>query len=153
MFEFNERETRLSTEHVVISGTSLMRRSLVVRIACLLARNDDDWPVSQDYRPTIFYPQRAAKTTFYGSLAEQCELQHIPFLSYMPSESHLITSGYNLIVDALFGCGFVGPTPELDMAAVIHTMIKSGVPIASIDVPSGQYAHAYSANVYKATDG
>jgi len=57
----------------------------------------------------------------------------------MPSEAHLITSAYNVIVDALFGCGFRGPTPEPDMAAVIQTMIKSAVPIASIDVPSGQY--------------
>jgi len=94
----------------------------------------------QDYRPTIFFPRRASKSTFYGGLAEQCELQHIPFLSYMPSEAHLITSAYNVIVDALFGCGFRGSTPEPDMAAVIQTMIKSGVPIASIDVPSGQYS-------------
>lgn len=93
----------------------------------------------QGYRPTIFHPRRASKSTFYGELAEQCELQHIPFLSYMPSEAHLITSAYNVIVDALFGCGFRGPTPEPDMAAVIQTMIKSGVPVASIDVPSGQY--------------
>jgi len=93
----------------------------------------------QDYRPTIFYPRRTSKSTFYGQLAEQCELQHIPFLSYMPSEAHLITSAYNVIVDALFGCGFRAPTAEPDMAAVIQTMIKSGVPIASIDVPSGQY--------------
>jgi len=57
----------------------------------------------------------------------------------MPSEAHLITSAYNIIVDALFGCGFRGPTPQPDMAAVIQTMIKSSVPIASIDVPSGQY--------------
>jgi len=92
----------------------------------------------QDYRPTIFYPLRASRSTFYGELAVQCELQHIPFLSYMPSEAHLITSAYNVIVDALFGCGFRGPTPEPDMAAVIQTMIKSAVPVASIDVPSGQ---------------
>ena len=57
----------------------------------------------------------------------------------MPSEAHLITSAYNVIVDALFGYGFRGPTPEPDMAAVIQTMMKSGVPIASIDIPSGRY--------------
>jgi NAD(P)H-hydrate epimerase len=90
-----------------------------------------------DYRPTIFYPKRPAKMALYAALAEQCERQHIPFLSYMPSEAHLITSAYNLIVDALLGCGFRGPTPEPDMQAVLQTMIRSTVPIASIDVPSG----------------
>jgi len=105
-----------------------LRRGVVV--GCLL----------QDYRPTIFFPRRVGKSTFVGGLADQCELQHVPFLSYMPGEAHLINSAYNLIVDALFGCGFRGPTPEPDMAAVIQTMIRSRVPIASIDVPSGQSA-------------
>ncbi len=44
--------------------------------------------------------------------------------------------GYDVIVDALFGTGFVGePRPE--EAAVIERMNAAGSPIVAVDVPSG----------------
>ena len=98
----------------------------------------------QDYRPTIFYPRRTTKPDQYATFAEQCERQHVPFLSYMPSEAHLITNAYNLVIDALLGCGYRGrdcgyrgPTLDDDIASVVQIMVKSDVPIISIDVPSG----------------
>jgi len=89
----------------------------------------------QDYRPTIFYPSRSTKPGLYAVFAEQCEKQHIPFLSYMPSEAYLIGHAYNVIIDALLGCGFKGSYPDADMAAVIQTIIKSEVPVVSLDLP------------------
>lgn len=61
----------------------------------------------------------------------------IPFLSFLPSEPQLVARTYNVIVDALFGFSFKGPVrPEF--ASIIEIMMKSQLPILSIDVPSGR---------------
>src|SRR5918995_4605363 len=45
-------------------------------------------------------------------------------------------SGYEVIVDALFGTGFRGePRPEA--AALIEAMNGAGAPVVSVDLPSG----------------
>ncbi|KAJ8306700.1 hypothetical protein KUTeg_015741, partial [Tegillarca granosa] len=86
------------------------------------------------YKPTVFYPKRPNKPLFQN-LSKQCERMDMPFLSYFPSEAHLITDSYNFVVDALFGFSFKGP-PRADFASVIECLKKIEIPICSIDVPS-----------------
>ncbi|KAK2186918.1 hypothetical protein NP493_182g01001 [Ridgeia piscesae] len=87
------------------------------------------------YHPTIFYPKRPNKPLL-NNLTTQCEKMDIPFLSYLPSESKLITDSFNFVIDALFGFSFKGPArPEF--AIIIQQLCNCSLPIASIDVPSG----------------
>ncbi|XP_048756871.2 NAD(P)H-hydrate epimerase-like isoform X1 [Ostrea edulis] len=87
------------------------------------------------YKPTVFYPKRPNKPLFEG-LSKQCEGMDLPFLSYFPSEPHLIHDSYNLVVDALFGFSFKPPVRPT-FASVIETLRKVDIPICSVDVPSG----------------
>ena len=90
----------------------------------------------QGYRPTVFYPKRPNKQ-LYQNLTSQCEKMDIPFLSYFPGDTQLITDSYNLIIDAFFGFSFKAPIRG-DFGMYLSQLIKAGVPICSIDVPSGQ---------------
>ncbi|KAI0237600.1 NAD(P)H-hydrate epimerase [Lamellibrachia satsuma] len=88
------------------------------------------------YHPTIFYPKRPNKPLL-NNMTTQCEKMDIPFLSYLPSESKLITDSFNFVIDALFGFSFKGPArPEF--AIIIQQLCNCSLPIASIDVPSGK---------------
>jgi len=86
------------------------------------------------FNPSVFYPKRTNKT-LYQNLTKQCQRMDIPFLSFLP-EPQLVTTAYNVIVDALFGFSYKGPM-RTEFVTVVDTMIKSNVPILSIDVPSG----------------
>lgn len=104
----------------------------------------------QGYRPTIFYPKHPNKPLF-TNLVSQCEKLDIPFLSYLPSDANLIRDSYNIIVDALFGFSFKPPVrPEFQ--TILDVLVRSEVPFASIDIPSGVYecfvciGHSYSAD-------
>lgn len=90
----------------------------------------------QGYRPTVFYPVKSNMASICDSLSRQCESLDLPFLSYFPSESHLIQDSYNLVVDALFGFRFKPPVKDT-FASVIETLKKVEIPICSVDVPSG----------------
>lgn len=87
------------------------------------------------YRPTVFYPKKPNKPLF-EALSKQCEGMDLPFLSYFPSEAHLIRDSYNLVVDALFGFSFKPPVRET-FANVIEALKKVDIPICSVDIPSG----------------
>ena len=90
----------------------------------------------QGYRPTVFYPKPNSKPLFQNLVA-QCEKFDVPFLSFLPSEASLVRDCYNLVIDALFGFSFKGPLrPEFE--TIVQTIIKSDLPIASIDIPSGK---------------
>ncbi|XP_064596059.1 NAD(P)H-hydrate epimerase-like isoform X2 [Liolophura sinensis] len=87
------------------------------------------------YKPTVFYPKKPSKK-LYENLNLQCERMDMPFLSFFPSEPHLINQSYNLVIDAIFGFSFKGPArPE--WAVVLDKLKKVEIPICSIDVPSG----------------
>lgn len=88
------------------------------------------------YRPTVFFPVKSNIASICDGLSRQCESMDLPFLSYFPSESHLIQDSYNLVVDALFGFRFKPPVKET-FASVIETLRKVEIPICSVDVPSG----------------
>lgn len=91
----------------------------------------------QGYKPTIFYPQPSNKLLF-KNLTTQCEKMDIPFLSYLPSDTTLISDSYNLIIDALFGFSFRPPVrPAFE--PVMNMLLTSRLPIASIDIPSGRF--------------
>ena len=83
----------------------------------------------------MFYPKRTSNQ-LYQNLTRQCQKMDIPFLSFLP-EPQLVATAYNVIVDAIFGFSFKPPVrPEF--ATIIETVIASGLPIISIDVPSGE---------------
>nr|KAG5701824.1 hypothetical protein BaRGS_019035 [Batillaria attramentaria] len=89
------------------------------------------------YKPSIFYPKLSNKPLFQ-SLRAQCEQMDMPFLSFFPSEAHLIADSYNLVVDAIFGHNYKGPaTPEFASILEKLKLIHTDVPVCSIDIPSG----------------
>jgi len=95
----------------------------------------------------------------------------------MSSEAGLLTSSYNLIVDSLLGCSSTSPSSAqslpssscssspcssssssppkqpltFDFSGVIQTMIKSGIPIVSIDIPSGNIQDTTKFSFHKCT--
>ncbi|KAL8558275.1 hypothetical protein ACOMHN_063969 [Nucella lapillus] len=90
------------------------------------------------YKPSIFYPKINNKPLFQN-LRRQCEQMDMPFLSFFPSEAHLIADSYNLVVDAIFGHNYKGPaTPEFATILDKLKQIQGDVPVCSIDIPSGR---------------
>lgn len=118
----------------------------------------------QGYQPTVYYPKRPSKPLFEG-LTTQCKKMDIPFLPEFPSEVrsspslaaptpgavartalHLLPSLlqaafidelYGLVVDAIFGFSFKGAVRE-PFGSILSTLEHITVPIASIDIPSGE---------------
>ena len=93
----------------------------------------------QGYRPTVFYPKPSTRHAVYATLATQCEKADIPSLLYLPSDAQLVADSHSLVVDAIFGVGYEPPMTS-DFAAIVQTIIRSKVPVVSIDVPSGRLA-------------
>ncbi len=52
----------------------------------------------------------------------------------------MIDEAYNLVIDAIFGFSFKGAVRE-PFGSILNVMKKTTVPIASIDIPSGQSTH------------
>ncbi|XP_070179069.1 NAD(P)H-hydrate epimerase-like [Littorina saxatilis] len=89
------------------------------------------------YKPSVFYPKINNRPLFQN-LRLQCEQMDMPFLSFFPSEAHLIADSYNVVVDAIFGHNYVGPaTSEFSIIIDKLKQIHTDVPICSIDIPSG----------------
>lgn len=95
----------------------------------------------------MFYPVKSNMASICDSLSRQCESLDLPFLSYFPSESHLIQDSYNLVVDALFGFRFKPPVKDT-FASVIETLKKVEIPICSVDVPSGIKSRSVLENIF-----
>ncbi|GAB1607608.1 NAD(P)H-hydrate epimerase-like, partial [Argonauta hians] len=87
------------------------------------------------YKPSIFYPKTSTQQVF-ENLRLQCERMDMPFLSFFPSEPHLIDSAYNLVVDAIYGSCHMEPVKG-DFANVLETLKKIENPLVSLDIPSG----------------
>ena len=91
----------------------------------------------QGYKPSVFYPKLNNKPLFQ-SLRLQCEQMDMPFLSFFPSEAHLIADSYNLVVDAIFGHNYKGPaSPEFAIILDKLKQIQNDLPVCSSDIPSG----------------
>ena len=83
---------------------------------------------------SVVYPKQPSKQHFVN-LVQQCKDVEIDVLSEMPSE----LASYDGIVDAIFGFSFKGD-PREPFASALKDMLeaqKTGVPIISVDVPSG----------------
>ncbi|NWH61315.1 NNRE epimerase, partial [Geococcyx californianus] len=88
------------------------------------------------YEPTVYYPKRPNKPLFEG-LTTQCQKMDIAFLPEFPAEAALIDELYGLVVDAIFGFSFKGAVRE-PFGSILSTLERITVPIASIDIPSGE---------------
>ncbi|XP_055374277.1 NAD(P)H-hydrate epimerase [Condylostylus longicornis] len=86
------------------------------------------------FKPVVYYPKRTDKELF-TNLLHQIQSMKIEVLDECPDiESAKLN--YNLIVDALFGFSFKPPVREM-FVPIINVLKSSGIPIVSIDIPSG----------------
>lgn len=85
------------------------------------------------HEPTIYYPKKTDKD-LYKELVTQCESMEISFIDELPES--LNTETYDYILDAIFGFSFKGDIRS-PFDTIIESIGKSGIPICSIDVPSG----------------
>lgn len=86
------------------------------------------------YDCTVVYPKQSSKQHFVN-LVQQCNDVDVDVLSEMPSE----ISSYDGIVDAIFGFSFKGE-PREPFATALKSIMEAqqaGVPVISVDVPSG----------------
>ena len=83
----------------------------------------------------LYYPRRPKKE-IYEILVTQCEKLRLPFLSSLPPAPE-IDDHYQVVVDAIFGFGFKGTTVKDPFNSILTTLKEVKVPIASVDVPSG----------------
>ncbi|KDQ62699.1 hypothetical protein JAAARDRAFT_30597 [Jaapia argillacea MUCL 33604] len=89
------------------------------------------------YEPTIWMPKPGSKE-IYKRLHTQCTNMKIPTIppSSTTDSLSLALSSTDVILDAIFGFSFQPPIrPPFDSALAIIS--KSGVPIVSVDIPSG----------------
>ena len=85
------------------------------------------------YVPTIVYPKKGKGVLFTNLIQQMLDL-NIPVLDLAPSSSEY--ANYNLIVDALFGFSFEGPSRE-PFTSIIQTFATSSIPVIAVDIPSG----------------
>lgn len=89
----------------------------------------------QGYQPVLYYPKRTSKE-IYQILVNQCEKLQLTFLSSLPPPAELDLE-YQVIVDAVFGFSFKGTSVRPPFDQVLSTLKQVTVPIASVDIPSG----------------
>ena len=92
--------------------------------------------IFQGYQPVIFYPKHTSKE-IYQILINQCEKLYLPFLSSLPTPAQ-IDSEYQVVVDAIFGFSFKGTSVRPPFDDVLASLQQVKVPIASVDIPSGE---------------
>ncbi|EIW68108.1 NAD(P)H-hydrate epimerase [Tremella mesenterica] len=86
------------------------------------------------YEPTIFLPKPGNKD-IYQRLLKQCQNLNIPILKEVEEfEKKLGVS--DLILDAIFGFSFQPPVRK-PFDRVLRSLKNSGLPIVSVDIPSG----------------
>lgn len=90
--------------------------------------------LSDRIRPKVYYPKPSQKPLFQN-LVKQCSKMDVCILDEMPTADEM-TQDYQVVVDALFGFSFKGE-PRAYAADILAAVKQSGVPVASVDVPSG----------------
>ncbi|CAD6184195.1 unnamed protein product [Caenorhabditis auriculariae] len=78
----------------------------------------------------VVYP-KTSRNKLMECLVEQCQKLDIPVTNNLPD-----LKNFTLIVDALFGFSFKPPVRE-PFDAIIGSILQSGLPVFSIDIPSG----------------
>ncbi|KAF7364863.1 NAD(P)H-hydrate epimerase [Mycena venus] len=87
------------------------------------------------YKPTIYMPKLGSKD-IYQRLHTQCKNMSIPTLSEGEESLRTTLKSSDVILDAIFGFSFKGPIrPPFDSA--LPMLSESGLPIVSVDIPSG----------------
>jgi NAD(P)H-hydrate epimerase len=89
------------------------------------------------YKPTIYMPKPGSKD-IYKRLQTQCENMHIPILP-PSSETEPLRSALtdaDVVLDAVFGFSFSGPV-RAPFDEALPLIGASGLPVVSVDVPSG----------------
>jgi len=86
------------------------------------------------YKPTIYMPKPGSKD-IYQRLHTQCKNMSIPTLD-QDEDLRTALKSSDVILDAIFGFSFKGPIrAPFDFA--LPTLSTSGLPIVSVDIPSG----------------
>ncbi|KAH9841600.1 YjeF N-terminal domain-containing protein [Rhodofomes roseus] len=89
------------------------------------------------YKPTIWMPKPGSKD-IYQRLKKQCDNMHIqtivPSTDVQPLRDALARS--DVILDAIFGFSFQPPV-RAPFDAALPLLTESGLPIVSVDIPSG----------------
>jgi NAD(P)H-hydrate epimerase len=70
----------------------------------------------------------------FSSLTTQCRRAGVEVISEFPSPDEV--SGYDLILDALFGFSFKGPVRDA-YSPIIAAIATTNTPVLSVDIPSG----------------
>ncbi|KAL5635815.1 hypothetical protein ACGC1H_004569 [Rhizoctonia solani] len=86
------------------------------------------------YEPTLYMPKPGSKD-IYKRLASQCSNLHIPTTPELPDSSNF-KSSYDVILDAIFGFSFKPPA-RAPFDTALRLIGDSGLPIVSVDIPSG----------------
>ncbi|KAM3961904.1 LOW QUALITY PROTEIN: NAD(P)HX epimerase [Aphomia sociella] len=86
------------------------------------------------YTVAIHYPKRTPKP-LYENLFEQCKRFGVNVVEKLPPAKDL-PNDYKLLVDALFGFSFKPPVRD-EMKPALNALIDSGLPVCSVDIPSG----------------
>jgi len=87
------------------------------------------------YNPTLYMPKPGSKD-IYQRLHTQCNNLSITTLPPSPPSKEDLKLSYDVILDAIFGFSFHPPVrPPFD--AVLPLLASSGLPIMSVDIPSG----------------
>ncbi|KAF8322622.1 YjeF N-terminal domain-like protein [Clavulina sp. PMI_390] len=87
------------------------------------------------YRPTLYMPKPGSKE-IYQRLHTQCNNLSIPTLPISPPSVTEVKSSYDVILDAIFGFSFHPPVRS-PFDTVLPILSASGLPIVSVDIPSG----------------
>jgi len=87
------------------------------------------------YAPSLLYPKRTDKP-LYKNLLQQVVSLEVPVLDALPDAAAL-KRNFDVVVDAIFGFSFQHGSIRAPFDAIIATLKQAGVPVASVDVPSG----------------
>lgn len=86
------------------------------------------------YNVSIYYPKRTPKP-LYENLLAQCLAFGVDIVEKLPPPKELCNE-YQFLVDALFGFSFKPPVRD-EMKPAMDALIDAGLPVCSVDVPSG----------------
>jgi len=84
------------------------------------------------FSPLVVYP-RQAKGALFDNLARQITDLEIPVQENLDFSAY---TSFDIVVDALFGFSFKGPSRE-PFTSIIKQFASSSVPVISVDIPSG----------------
>lgn len=123
--------------HIVDEGNIGMREVLVLcgpgksgGNALVTARHLSHFGLN----PTVVYPKGDTDPSLYG-LRQQLVNLDIPVLDCLPSDEEM--GKFSIAIDSMLGIALRGP-PQEPYQSIIQDLVRSRVPVISVDVPSGR---------------